>query len=136
MVSAGSPRPTGRGSTTTCDPRVWHREPGQLGGDVVGEAFGGGLAGPRHVGRERRHFVGEAGPLPVELLEQLVRGVQLGQPRPGVVGPGDHAVDVLGVFAGQRPQRGPALVDLLEPVRIGLQTREVGTDLGGDVGDE
>src|SRR5690349_24231126 len=43
------------------------------------------------------------------------------------------ALDVVGIFAGQRPQRGPALVDDLESGRVRVQRAQIGGQLRGDV---
>ena len=55
-------------------------------------------------------------------------------PRP--IGPGDHPVDVVGVLAGQRAQRRPPLVDVLQPGRVRVQRRQVRRQLRGHVGDQ
>ena len=113
-----------------------HGQPGQLDGDLVGEADRRLLSGGRHPAGQLGDLAGQPLPLALQLVELLVGDVQIGQSGAGPFGPGDHPVDVVGVLAGQRAQRGPPLVDVLQPGRVGVQRRQVGRQLGGDVRDQ
>ena len=130
----GSARPAGRGSTATSIRACGMASPASstvtcsAKRTAASRRDGGDPAG------QLGHLAGQPVSLAVQLVEQLVGGVQVGQPGAGPLGPGDHAVDVVGVLAGQRAQRGPPLVDRLQPGRVGVQRRQVRRQLRGDVG--
>ena len=118
------------------DAGVRHGQPGQLDCHLLGEADRRLASGRRDPAGEVGHLTGEPGRLAVQLVQQFVGGVQIGQPGPRPLGPRHHAVDVVGVLAGQPAQRGPPLVDGLEAGRVGVQRGQVGGQLRGHVGDE
>jgi len=117
-ASDGSPRPTGRGATTldvgvlawpeTVAPRSRLRANRSRPRPGVSGRLSVASAATSSASRARSR---------VEFVEQLIGAVHIGPVAAGaLVGPGDDAVDVLGVFTGERPQRGPPFVDLLEAV--------------------
>ena len=118
------------------EPGVGHREVGELSGDRVAER-GGGV---RPAAGELRGVLRERGTqllaLGMQLGGAVLVAVELEQARGGLGGPGQHRVDIAAVGAGERRQRGPALLDRGEPRRVGLDPVGVARALRRDVGDQ
>ena len=118
------------------DPRVRHRQQGQLGGDLVGQPGRGGGARRRQRRSGGAELLAQVRALGAELLDPPVGVVELEEPGRRLLGPVEHLVDGLAVLAGQRRQRRSPLRDGGQAGRVGLQPRGVGRHVGGDVGEQ
>jgi hypothetical protein len=89
-----------------------------------------------HLGREVGQLGHEFVLLRSERRDLVAVGVQLHQPAPGAFGPGEHAVDVGTVGAGQACEVGLAVLGDGKPDGVGFHPRRVGREVGGDVGEQ
>ena len=87
----------------------------------------------------RRQLDGVVGELPGEAVvlggqsfEPAVV-IELGEPGPRLLGPGEHPFDVRRVLARQAGERGEALLCRLQPSGVGLDSRGVGAEIGAEV---
>ncbi len=72
----------------------------------------------------------------MEQLDPIIRREECVEARRCLLRPGEHLVDRLAVLAGEHRQGRPAVLDILEALRVELHVLEVAGEFGRQIGHE